>query len=338
MKKQRMDMNCEAITNTNKNKQKVSNLQAEFTAYLQRKDLAESSITHYQSYAELFLKWVKKEAEQVTKADILKHLEYLKKRKRQQNITRRNHLLAINHYFTFLYEQEEVTENPCLLLKIRGTQKKSLYKIFTAEQLEQLYDSYYQLYVRNYDDSHMPKNQRKQSALSKERNAAILSLLLNQGTTTKELDTLLIQDLDLIKATVKIRGGKKSNERILPLKAEQIGLLMHYTQNLRPQLAEYSTIESNKLFLPLPEFSRQTTDKDNLMHVFKPLTKQLKSIEPNFLNFKQTRASVITLWLKTVGLRKTQYLAGHRYISSTERYLPNNLEGLTNDIAKLHPY
>lgn len=310
----------------------------EFTNYLQRKDLAQSSITHYQAYAEQFLKWVGKEVTEIKKADVLKHLEYLKKRKHQQNITRRNHLLAINHYFTFLYEKEEVTENPCLFLKIRGTKKTTLYKIFTAEQLEQLYDSYYQLFVRNYDDSHIPKNQRKQSALSKERNAVILSLLLNQGTTTKELDTLLIQDLDLIKATVKIRGGKKSNERTLPLKAEQIGLLMHYTQNIRPQLLEYHTEANNKLFLPLPDYSKQQTDNNSLMNVFKPLTKQVKSIEPTFLNFKQTRASVITLWLKTVGLRKAQYLAGHRYISSTENYLPNNLEGLTNDIAKHHPF
>ena len=310
----------------------------EFTNYLQSKDLAQSSIIRYRTDVEQFFAKTGKEAEQVTKVDILKHLEYLKQRRKLENVSRKMHLIGLNHYFTFLYEQEELSENPCLFLKIRGTKKTTLYKIFTAEQLEQLYDSYYQLFVRNYDDSHIPKNQRKQSALSKERNAAILSLLLNQGTTTKELDTLLIQDLDLIKATVKIRGGKKSNERTLPLKAEQIGLLMHYQNQIRPQILEHFTGDTEKLFLPLPEYSKQTTDKENLMHVFKPLTKHLKQIEPTFLNFKQTRASVITHWLKIHNLRKTQYLAGHRYISSTERYLPNNLEGLTNDIAKHHPF
>lgn len=310
----------------------------EFTNYLQSKNLAQSSIIRYRTDVEQFFAKTGKEAEQVTKADILKHLEYLKKRRKLENVSRKMHLIGLNHYFTYLYEQEEVSENPCLFLKIRGTKKTTLYKIFTAEQLEQFYDSYYQLFVRNYDDNHIPKNQRKQSALSKERNAAILSLLLNQGTTTKELDTLLIQDLDLIKATVKIRGGKKSNERTLPLKAEQIGLLMHYQNEIRPQILEHFTGDTEKLFLPLPEYSKKTTDKENLMHVFKPLTKHLKSVEPTFLNFKQTRASVITHWLKIHNLRKTQYLAGHRYISSTERYLPNNLEGLTNDIAKYNPF
>lgn len=309
-----------------------------FTEYLQKKDLALSSIIRYRSDVEQFFKRAKKEAIQITKKDILKHLEYLKKRRRLENVSRKMHLIGLNHYFTFLYENEAINENPCLLLKIRGTKKKTLYKIFSLEQLEQLYDNYYQHFVRNYDDSHIKAHNRIHAKISRERNAAILSLLIHQGTTTKELDTLLLEDIDLIKASVKIRGGKKSNKRIIPLKAEQIGLLMHYTQNIRPQLVEYSTIESEKLFLPLPQYSKKNTTKDNVMHIFKLLTKQVKSIEPTFLNFKQIRASVITLWLKTLGLRKAQYLAGHRYISSTENYLANDLEGLTNDIAKLHPY
>lgn len=310
----------------------------EFIQYLQSKNLAQSSIAHYTDYTGQFFNHAKKEAAQVEKKDVLKYLQYLKDRKGYENITRRNHLIAINHYFTFLYRAEQVAENPCLFLKIRGTKKKSLYKIYTAEELEQLYDSYYELFVRSYDDSHIPQNQRRQSALSKERNASILSIMLNQGTTTKEVDTILLQDLNLSKATLKIRGGKKSNERTLPLKAEQIGLLMNYLQTLRPQLLEYHTAENEYLFLPLPDYSKKETGNANLMHVFKPLTKQVKTLDRNFLNFKQVRASVITHWLKTQGLRKAQYLAGHRYISSTENYLSNDLQGLTDDITKLHPF
>ncbi len=309
-----------------------------FTSYLQSKDLAQSSIIHYTMYAQQFMQWIKKEETEIKKADVLNHLEYLKKRKNQQNITRRNHLIAINHYFTYLYQNEAVAVNPCLFLKIRGANKKTLYKTFTAEQLQQLNDNYYHNYIKSYNDQHIPQNQRTRTALSNQRNAPILGLLLYQGTTTKELDTVLIQDLDLQKATIKIQGGKKSNDRTLPLKAEQIGQLMHYLQEIRPQLMAYHENASEKLFLPLPMYSKKTTDSDNLMHVFKPLTKHIKSIEPSFVNFKQIRASVITIWLKMHGLRKAQYLAGHRYISSTESYKPNNLEGLTSDITALHPF
>ena len=51
---------------------------------------------------------------------------------------------------------------------------------------------------------------------------------------------------------------------------------------------------------------------------------------------KQIRASVITGWLKVYNLRKVQYFAGHRFVSSTENYLINNLEDLNEDNNKYH--
>ena len=55
------------------------------------------------------------------------------------------------------------------------------------------------------------------------------------------------------------------------------------------------------------------------------------------LNTKQIRASVITKWLKQYNLRETQYLAGHRYISTTEGYQQNDMEGLSEEINMYHP-
>lgn len=313
-------------------------LKDEFNSYLQGKNLAPSSVAHYGRELALFLAWIDKEEIQITKPDILKYLEHLKNKRNLENISRSRILNSLNHYFTFLLKQEATASNPCAFLKIRGTQQKTLLRTYTTEELQTLYDSFYLLFVRDYDDSHIPKNQRKQSSLSKQRNAVILNLLIHQGTTTAEINTLHLTDLDLMNATLKIRGGRKSNERILSLEATQIGVLMHYLQNIRPELAEYHKTESEKLFLTLPEYSKQKTDSANLMHVFKPLVKQVKSIDKNFLNFQQLRTSVITNWLKVHGLRKTQIMAGHRYISSTEKYKANDLESLINDIDKLHPF
>ena len=54
-------------------------------------------------------------------------------------------------------------------------------------------------------------------------------------------------------------------------------------------------------------------------------------------NAQQIRASVISNWLKDYNIREVQYMAGHQYISSTERYLQDDLEGLQEMIEKLHP-
>jgi len=313
-----------------------------FTIYLQSKDLSQATQAAYTRYVNKFLEWQDIEAINTKKADILNYLSYLKGTKDQQNITRRNSLIALNHYFAFLQSENLILQNPTALIKIRGTQKKQLYNIYSFDELVQLADNYYQYYIQNYDDSHIPKNQRQQSNLSKQRNYVMLTFLLHQGLITSELQKIDLADINYQKATVKITGGKKSNDKTIPLHLSQIGALMHYIQNIRPQLLPYQKDpDTTQLFINLPEAGRRTAKlnpKTATQGIVKNLTTQVKKIDPKFINFKQTRASTITYWIKTVGLRKAQYLAGHRYINTTERYLPNDLESLTEDITKFNPF
>jgi integrase/recombinase XerD len=97
---------------------------------------------------------------------------------------------------------------------------------------------------------------------------------------------------------------------------------------------EYCGVETEKLFFSL---SAEQYDK-TFSKPLRVLTKQVKSIDNNFVNFSQIRTSVITHWINSEGLRKAQYLAGHRYISSTENYVNNDLDSLIDDINKLHPF
>lgn len=310
-----------------------------FINYLESKGLAPKTQKQYLLQLYHFFKWAKKESIQVTKPDILKYLEYLKKKKGLQNVTRQHYLITLNHYFTYLYEKEEISVIPCAFIKIRGAGKKQLHKIYTAEELDTLFDNYYQLFVRNCDNGkYRHDGQRHYSFLYRNRNALIVSILFNQGVITSEIERIQLNDIDLIKATIKIRGRKRGNDRTLPLKATQIGLFINYLQNIRPQLLEYQTKESETFFLPLPAISYRKTDNTMNRNVFKPITEQIKTIDRQFINFQQIRASVITFWIKTLGLRKAQCLAGHRCICTTERYLANDLDNLTDDINKLHPF
>jgi integrase/recombinase XerD len=72
--------------------------------------------------------------------------------------------------------------------------------------------------------------------------------------------------------------------------------------------------------------------KNTLLH----LGYALKKINPKYKHAVQVRQSVITEWLKEKDLRTVQYMAGHRYVSSTERYKSNNLEDLKEALNK-HP-
>lgn len=306
-----------------------------FTNFLQAKDLSKTTTERYVKHANDFLLWFKQDIENCTKKDILKYLQRLKN-KHQQNSTRNIKLIALKHYFAFLVDSGMIANNPTVLLKIRGAKKKMLYHIFTLDELTQFADNYHHNFIRNFEDIHI-KAKHKQSLLSRQRNYCMLGFLVYQGLHTYELQSICLDDIDFTKATLTIKESKNSAGRTLPLQASQIGALMNYIQNIRPQFFEYCN-ETEKLFFTLPEVSKRQTTTNSLMGTLKPFTKQVKTLDGNFLNFKQVRASVITYWLQTVGLRKTQYWAGHRHISSTERYLPNDLESLTEDIAKFNPF
>lgn len=317
----------------------------DFKKYLQSKDLATSTQGAYCFSVYKFLQWYNQDALNCTKKDVLKYLEHLKNDRQQENLTRRSYLIAINHYFTFLQQSGAIEHNPTALIKIRGTKKRTLYKTYTPEELTQFFDNYYLLFVQNFEErcyasklGGIPANQRIQTLLSLQRNHVILGMLVYQGLATNELQKITLSDIDLTKASVRITGGKKSNERTLPLHASQIGFLINYIENIRPKIAERHTAENNSLFLPLPECCKRKTSTQTLKHVLKPFTQQLKSLDKKLVNLNHIRASVITHWLKTYGLRKAQYLAGHRYISSTEKYLPNQIEGLIEDITKYNPF
>jgi len=67
------------------------------------------------------------------------------------------------------------------------------------------------------------------------------------------------------------------------------------------------------------------------------IAKKLNKYNRKVQDVNQIRASVITNWLGLYNLRKVQYLAGHRYISSTERYLQDDLENLHEIVNNFHP-
>jgi integrase/recombinase XerD len=51
----------------------------------------------------------------------------------------------------------------------------------------------------------------------------------------------------------------------------------------------------------------------------------------------QIRASVIAEWTRRHDVRIVQYMCGHKYVSSTERYQATNLEDLQEQLRKYHP-
>lgn len=295
-----------------------------FTAYLRERNIMDKSIKRYALQAEQFTSWLKahndKLPEAAEKKDLLDYLQYLKEKRQHAGRTRQQALGILRHYFTFLYHSGQAPTNPTLLIKLRGTKSKRLKKILSTQEMDELLDLHYELKVRHTAQGRTNHKGQFQSCKHiQQRNHLILSLLIYQGLKRAELLSLTIEDTDLKKATIKIKAQHKSNARTLPLQALQIGIFYEYLQQSRPLFEQ----ENDLLINSKPDFHTMMAD--------------LRKLYPKFTDPLQLRASVITRWIQTEGLRKAQYKAGHRYISSTEEYLAGDLESLKDDISRFHP-
>lgn len=314
-----------------------------FKEYLQEQGKSKSTVERYNALILDFIAWLDRdntEIENCTAKEVLSYLNYLQKPiaaggRGQENKTRRICLGVIKQFFYYQIEQEIRTENPVAHLKIRGIKSQKLYPILSPQELEQIYSSYA---TPTEEDPKANRNWFTTYKLGSERNKVILSLLINQGLTTTEINNLELNDLKLREGEIYIKGSRRSNERTLKLKSNQIMDLMEYQFKTRSEFLKYQKEEAKQLFLGTPTVGKTKVEAENSLQIWKGLTKTIREQHPKFINFKQVRASVITKWLKQYNLREVQYMAGHRYISSTEKYLINNTEDLQSAIDQFHPH
>lgn len=313
-----------------------------FKTYLQSEGKSKSTIQHYQSYILDFLTYLDRdnvEIENCTAKEVLSYLSYLQKPiqeggRGQENKTRRTRLGVIKQFFNWKVEQAILSTNPVTHIKIRGIKGQKLYPLLNVQELDQIYTKYQ---IPSKDDPRSNRNWFTAYRLSKLRNKVILSLMINQALTTAEASRLSTLDLKLREGEIYIKGTRKSNERTLKLKSNQIIDLMEYTHRVRELILNYQEDQGvDQLFLSLPTAGKTKTNQRTLS-VWKGLTKEVKKSNLRFVNFKQVRTTVISKWLKQYNLREVQYMAGHRYVSSTEKYLVNNTEDLQKAIDKFHP-
>jgi integrase/recombinase XerD len=282
-----------------------------FKTYLQEKGFAKATVYQHCRYVLQFLGWLQKEQinpSDCSYNDLLSWIDQLKQSGDSIKLVNRK-LLSVRHWFSFFQLRNKEAANPATGLYLKSGSKRLVSGIISFDKLEQLYQSYQITDARTL------------------RNKVILSLLIYQGITTDELHRLKTEDIKLREGKVKIPGSKRSNGRVLHLQAFQVLDIQEYLLTVRPKL---TTEKEGRLFLSMegkPEL------KNSLHHLFRAL----KLFDEQISSANQIRQSVITYWLKNHNLRQVQYMAGHKYVSSTERYQQNNIEDLQKEVNKYHP-
>tara|TARA_B100000508_G_scaffold138523_1_gene134794 strand:- start:9197 stop:10111 length:915 start_codon:yes stop_codon:yes gene_type:complete len=301
------------------------NQQQTFKDYLLEKDFSSSTAKQHIHQARFFEIWAADEnlpIESISYNDLLHYIQTRRTKVTQKTISLQ--MNSLRHFFDFL----ELPHNPTKQVNIKGIKRKKLYHILKPQELEQLYQSFK---IPEPTESTIHQNWFRNQVLAAKRNRIMLGFMIWQGVTTTELFKLVEKDVNLREGKVFIAGTRRSNERIIKLESTQIMDLMEYVQQVRQELLNVTKKESDQLFV-------STGNGQRINNAMNQFMKNLKTLNPNVDNAKQIRASVITHWLKQHNLRQVQYLAGHRYLSSTEAFLVNDLDSLSVDIEKFHPF
>lgn len=301
----------------------------EFNDYLLMKGFSESSASRYEKDVEHFIAWTEEEhieLEQVGYQDILHYIQGQRKKVKQKTISSK--VNSLKHYFDYLILSHQQIENPTRHIDIKGIKRKKLYDILSRAELEILFNDFG--IERKEKPRDRNKNWFKTSELTSKRNKVILGLMIYQGLGTTELSRLTERDIKLREGKIRISASRKSNERELRLEAHQVLDLMEYKLTVRQEILDLKSKTSERLFV-------STGESDYFRNIISKLIKKLRQQNKKVKSVLQIRASVITHWLKTHNLREVQYRAGHRYVSSTEAYLVNDIEDLQEDINKFHP-
>jgi integrase/recombinase XerD len=293
-----------------------------YEEYLEQNNYSKSTIEHYLKRIKEFTIWSKKygvKANEIDYKTCLKYIKYLQQ-KRIQVQTINNNIVTLRNYFNYLIETNKRAENPIEEVSVKGTIKRVLHNLLDADELEDLYYS--------FETDTFKKYANYKSKLTAKRNKIITGLIVYQGLNTTNLKSLLLEHLELYKGKIYIPSTRRNNSRTMELKSWQVLDLLEYINEIRPEIAKYNQIHNEQLLIPQNHFNDL---------IQRGIIKQLKKINSKAGNVNHLRASVIVNWLGQFNIRKVQYLAGHKYISSTESYKQNNLESLHEAVNEFHP-
>ncbi|MEJ7831071.1 MAG: tyrosine-type recombinase/integrase [Segetibacter sp.] len=281
-----------------------------FTEYLQQKKYSPVTVDRYSIYSKGFLTWLKDEelqAEVFTYTDLLAFMRYCQ----EMGTTKRtvhNILCIVRHYCNYLIHEGKRADNPAAGVFIKGLVRKLPTNLLSMEEMEELFKQYgIQL---NVDAS----------------KKIMFGLMVYQGLNVGEIMRLQSHHIKGKDGKIFIKGTKRTGERLLNLQAVQVAELQSYLQK--------NKFKEGAIFI---EPVKKEVSERNINNRIKYMFDQLRKLNPKIINAKQIRSSVITHWLRQNNLRQVQYLAGHKYVSSTQRYQANNLDDLQNELQQHHP-
>jgi site-specific recombinase XerD len=275
----------------------------EFISDLQNRGLQASTINDHLRTLEKFQVYLQKRkihTQSVSHKIAVQYAQYLKTNQRYIARTVNNKMGQLKSYYAYLNR----VNNPFGSVKIRGVKYRLQVGLLSNEELLALFQS-------------LP-----QTTTLEQRVKILSSFYIFQGITTTELLQLSTSAFNWDDGSVTLPKTTLSNERTLTLHPSQLRFLLKFVES-----KDYPNVKPLYMYL-----GNGQQDKWVIKHLHLSL-----KVKPHYRSLRHIRYSIIINWLKTDNLRVVQYKAGHRYISSTEKYLQNDISTLKDAVNVYHP-
>lgn len=270
-----------------------------------------------------FTDYYDKKAPKATFKEVLSYIEHLRKNYNLNPKTLRHCLYGVKIYFNYLLETGQRKDHPCseLFLKDKIDKQIQVDNLYSAETLEKFFTSY----------------QIKKKKYLENRNKIIISLLIYQALTVKEIAELQVEHINLEKCEIFIKASteptaKSPQSRTLPLQAKQILLIYNYLEKDRVKLLQYNHKKETETNFILGQYGEKINPHgiSKMINEQKPKSEQIQPMK--------IRQSVIANLLKKENdTRIVQVFSGHRRASTTIQYKQTELEQLQQAVNNYHP-
>ena len=284
-----------------------------YRSYLESKGFTPEGINTYANRVKIYLQ-SNPDAESYGYRQVLSYFESSHSIALSDN-RRKSILMQIKKYYDYLLETGVREDHPCRLLNVKGRATKGVIHsdLLSSAELELL----------------LSREERFEKVRLK--NQVILSLLIYQGLMPGEIIKLKTSDIDLDAGTVRLRGGRVLMARTLQLLSKQILMMDKYINKDRKKMLRTKT--DSLIINYRGEGAAHAEDIGFIIEGCKGI------FAGKDITTKTIRDSVISNWLneRKLPLEQVQLMAGHRWISCTERYLQVSMDEQREILRKFHP-
>ena len=244
--------------------------------------------------------------------DIEEYMEYLKYRpdengddiaNRENGIKRK--VSSLKSFYRYFYESEMIKTNPAALVHLPKIHDKDIVRLDYNEVASLLDEA--------ENGSRLTDKQKTYHKKTRNRDVAMLSLLLGTGMRISECVGIDINDLDLEETAVRIhrKGGK---EEVVYFSDEVAGNMLPYLEERKNTVAEPGS--ENALFLSLQKKRMSVRSAELMVKKYAEVVTPLKHITPHKL-----RSTYGThLYQETGDIYLVADVLGHSDVNTTKKH------------------